>query len=198
MTVVAWINSDLTEEGYIMFHGNGGEFTLANMYLDEDTQLVTHPTYTRFSVKLNPSHWYSIQSSFPMKPNTWHQIVGVLEKGVSLKVYIDGVLAGENTDIPAENLYDPSVGGSWPSSLGIDMQGYYNTQVFFKGQISNVMMFNKTLTTQELFALYDDVPFPPPPTPEPEPFPTSLVIASVITATVVIGLGLLLYHIKRK
>ena len=198
LTVVAWINSDLTEEGYIIFHGHGGQFTMANVYSDEDTQSVTNPTYARFSVKLNPHNWYSILSSFPMKPNTWHQIVGVLEKGISLKVYIDGVLAGENNDIPAEHLYDPSMGGSWPSSLGIDAQGHYDTQVFFKGQISNVMMFNKTLEIQELFALYDDVPFPPPPTPKPEQTEQDLTTGAVLAVTsIVVFLSLFVYFIKR-
>ena len=178
-----------------MYHGNGGEFAITNGDLDEDAQLVTDPTYARFSVKLNPHHWYNVNSSFPMKPNTWHQIVGVWEKGVSLKVYIDGVLAGENNDIPAESLYDPSVGGSWPSSLGINMQGYFNSQVFFKGQISIVMMFNKTLTAQELLALYDDVPFPSPTV--LEPFPTTIVIGAVAVIAVV-GLGILAYFKKFK
>jgi hypothetical protein len=180
LTVVTWINSDLTEKGYIMFHGNLGQFTLANAYLDEENP-TTHPTYVRFSVKLNPHYWYSVQSSFPLKPNTWHQVVGMWEKGVALQVYIDGILAGENNTIPSERLYDPSLGGSWPSSLGIDMQGYYNTQAFFKGQISNVMVFNKTLTNQELIDLYDCGPFDAPDD-IPE-FPSWLILPLFLVAT---------------
>jgi len=100
LTVVTWINSDLTEKGYIMFHGDLGVFTLKNVALVEDNQSITTPTYALFSVGLTDAKTYEVQSSFPMKPNTWHQIVGVWENGVSLKVYIDGVLAGENKDLP--------------------------------------------------------------------------------------------------
>jgi len=42
------------------------------------------------------------------------------------------------------------------------MQGYFNSQVFFKGQISNVMVFNKPLTKQELIDLYNCGPFEAP------------------------------------
>ena len=93
-----------------------------------------------------------------MQPNVWHQVVGVWEKGVSLKVYVDGVLAGENSSIPSERLYNP--GGGFPNSLGIYAQDRWGKQDFFKGQISNVMVYNKALTLQEINALYDDVPVP--------------------------------------
>jgi hypothetical protein len=155
LTVAAWINSDLTEVGFIVYHGDGGEFKLGNGDLGQDTQdLNANSTYAGFSVKLNDYRWYGVQSSFSMEPNTWHQIVGVWEKGVSVKVYVDGVLAGENASIPTENLYNP---GSWfPSSLGIYSQDNWNQQDFFKGQISNVMIFNKALTPQQITALYTD------------------------------------------
>ncbi len=161
LTVITWINSDLTENGYIMFHGNLGQFTLTNTYLAEENQTLS-PNFACFSVKLNPHHWYSVQSSFPIEPNTWHQVVGMWKKGASLQVYIDGVLVGENNTIPAERLYDPSYGGSYPSSLGIDMQGYFNSQTYFKGQITNVIIFNKTLTEQELINFYECGPFDAP------------------------------------
>jgi hypothetical protein len=179
LTVVTWINSDLTEEGYILFHGDLGEFTMDTTYLDEANQ-TTQPAYARFSVDLTSHGWYSVQSSFPMKPNMWHQIVGVWERGVSLKVYIDGVLAGENNDINGERLYNPT-GGSYPSSLGIDMQGYFNSQTFFKGQISNVIIFNKTLTTQELTEFYNCGPFEAPNT-IPE-FPSRIILSFFLIAT---------------
>jgi hypothetical protein len=115
-----------------------------------------------------------------MKPNTWHQIVGVWEKGESLKIYIDGVLAGENDNINAERLYNPT-GGSYPSSLGIDMQGYFNSQVFFKGQISNVMIFKKAITNQELTEFYNCGPFEAPSN-IPE-FPSWLVLPLFLIVT---------------
>jgi PKD repeat protein len=159
LTVVAWIDSDLTEVGFIVYHGDGGEFKMGNGDLGDDVQnLNINSTRASFSVKLSDYRWYEVQSSSPMKPDVWHQIVGIWEKGVSLRVYVDGVLAGENTDIPAGSLYNP--GSSFPSSLGIYSQDRFSQQDFFKGRISNVMVFNKALTLQEINALYEDTEIP--------------------------------------
>jgi hypothetical protein len=153
VTVVAWINSDLTKVGFITYNGNGGEFEMGNGDLDQYAQsLNINSTYATFSVKLSDYNWYSVQSSFPIKPSTWHQIVGVWVKGVSLMVYVDGVLAGENDAIGALSLFDP--GPSFTSSLGIYSQNQWGQQDFFKGQMSNVMIFSETLTAQEISALY--------------------------------------------
>ena len=77
-----------------------------------------------------------------------------------------------------------------PSSLGIDMQGYFNSQAFFKGQISNVMIFNKTLTDQELIEFYDYGPFEAPNT-IPE-FPSWNILPLILAVT------LLLIILERK
>jgi len=147
LTVVTWINSDLTEVGYIIYHGYLGEFEMCNGDLERALA-----TYASFNVKLSDSKWYGAQSSYPMEPNIWHQIVGVWEKGVSVKVYVDGVLAGENDNISVQRLFNPEP--SYTSSLGIYCQGQRNIVKFFKGQMSNVMIFNRALTSQEISALY--------------------------------------------
>jgi outer membrane protein assembly factor BamB len=155
LTVCTWINSDLTNVGFIMYHGYLGEFELGNGDLGEDTQsLNINSTYASFSVKLLDANWYGVQSSSPMQPNIWHQVVGVWVKGASLKIYVDGTFAGENNKIAPLRLYNP--GSSFPSSLGIYSQDQWNQQDFFKGQISNVMVYNKALTTQEINGLYAD------------------------------------------
>jgi hypothetical protein len=159
LTVVAWINSDLTKLGLIIYHGDVGEFHMGNGALEQDANwLNTNPTYANFGVKLSNFNWYGVSSSAPMQPNIWHQIAGVWSKGAFLKIYVDGVLAGENNFIPSLDLNNP--GSSFPSSLGVVSQDRWNVPDFFKGQISNVMIFNKALTTQEMNALYDDVPIP--------------------------------------
>jgi len=159
LTVVAWINSDLTKLGLIIYHGDAGEFHMGNGALEQDANwLNINPTYANFGVKLSNFNWYGVSSSAPMQPNIWHQIAGVWSKGAFLKIYVDGVLAGENNFIPSLDLNNP--GSSFPSSIGVVSQDRWNVPDFFKGQISNVMIFNKALTTQEMSALYDDVPIP--------------------------------------
>lgn len=164
LTVVARINSDLTQVGDFIYSGNLGEFSLSNGDLEEISQqgIDINPTRAKFSIKLANYQWYKVDSSFPMKQNMWHQVVGVWEKGKSIKVYVDGILAGENKDIPSERLYNP--GASFPSSLGIYAQARWSNEGFFKGQLSNVMIFNTALTPQEIKEQYD-VPVPVVPRP---------------------------------
>lgn len=159
LSVVAWINSDLTKTGYAIYQGNLGQFFLGNCdpYQNNEDEAL-NPAYAKFAIKLADHNWFDVISSFPMKPNTWHQIVGVWEKGVSTKIYIDGVLAGENNQISSSRIYNP--GSSYPTSIGVYGQGEHSRPNFFKGQISNVMLFNTALTNQELIALYDNVTIP--------------------------------------
>jgi len=63
--------------------------------------------------------------------------------------------------------------------------GLHNITFFASGTFGNLGISNTTYFNIE-------------PAPEPESFPTSLVMASSVTAAVVIGLGVLLYGIKRK
>jgi hypothetical protein len=137
-----------------------------------------------------------------MKPNTWHHIVGVWIKGASLKVYVDGTLAGENDKIAPERLYD--AGGSFPSSLGVRSQAQYlwDNPCFFKGQMSNVMVYNRALSSQEIENLTtqiaESLSIPKPSHPATEPFPTTLVIASSVASVAIIVASLLVYFKKRK
>jgi len=152
-TVISWINSDLAKLGLIIYHGDVGEFHMGNGALEQDANwLNTNPTYANFGVKLSNFNWYGVSSSAPMQPNVWHQIAGVWSKGAFLKIYVDGVLAGENNFIPSLDLNNP--GSSFPSSLGVVSQDRWNVPDFFKGQISNVMIFNRVLTTPEISDLF--------------------------------------------
>lgn len=153
LSAAVWIYSDLAEVGFIFYNGNYGEFGLTC----GDTSTARHhlnlnPDHAIFSVKLSDGKWYGVQSSSFMEPNVWHQIVGVWEKGNSVKVYVDGILNGENNNIADQSLYKPI---SWyPSSLGIYGQDLLNNTCFFKGLMNNVMIFDKPLTDEEIGTLY--------------------------------------------
>jgi len=200
LTVSAWINSDLTKDGFIIYHGNKGEFQLGNGDFIEGQNSGLYSNYANFSVDLSDAEWYSVSSSFPMKSNAWHHLVGVWVKGESLKIYVDGILAGENNNIAPSGLYDS--GGSFPSSLGVRAQNHYawDNPCFFKGQMSNIMVYNKALSSQEIENLTaqiaESLSIPKPSYPVTEPFPTALVLALVIVA--ILGIGLLFYFKKRK
>ena len=204
LTVSAWINSDLTKAGFIIYSGNLGEFKLGNGDLSVDGQISAQSSnYANFSVKLSDNKWYTISSSFPMKPNTWHHIVGVWTKGDALKVYVDGVLAGKNDNIAPSGLYaaDTTLPGSFPSSLGIYSQANWDKQGFFKGQMSNVMVYNKALNSQEIENLTTQIAgslsIPKPSHPATEPFPIAFSIGIVVAIIIVLS-GITIYLLKRK
>jgi len=150
LTVTAWIRSPLNQSGYIFYHGDNGEFLLHNGERLRDGPVSgRYPDLASFSVKIQGT-WYDVYSS-PLTPNTWHHIAGVWIKGVSLKIYVDGVLAGENTAIPDSHLYDP--GSSYGPSIGVYKRGT-EPDTFFEGLIDEVMVYNRALSAEEVKALY--------------------------------------------
>ena len=153
LTVSAWIKSDFSKTGYIFYHGDTGEFLLHNGERFSDGPVAgRYPNIASFSVKLAGSTWYDVYSN-SLEPNVWHQIVGVWEKGNSLKIYVDGVLAGQNTAISSDYLLSP--GSYWLPSLGVYNRGA-ESNTYYKGLLSNVMVYNKALTSQEISRTFID------------------------------------------
>jgi len=113
-----------------------------------------YPNIASFSVKIAGSIWHDAYSS-ALTPNTWHQIVGTWTKGSSLKIYVDGALAGENNAIASGYLLND--GPSWLPSLGVYNRGA-EAESFYKGQLDNVMVFNRALTSEEVMTLYNSPP----------------------------------------
>ena len=150
LTVVAWIYSDVSKVGYIFYNGEG-EVELGNGALTNGQAPAFNISFARFAVHLSDFVWYTAWSSTPLEPNTWHQLVGVWVKGASLKIYVDGVLSGEIDSIPADNLFNP--GSGWTSSLGIYSQGDAGIPGYFKGQMSNILVYDRALTSVEIQTL---------------------------------------------
>jgi hypothetical protein len=150
LTVTAWIKSPFNHVGYIFYHGDNGEFLLHNGERLRDGPVSGRPPdLVSLSVKIQGT-WYDVYSS-PLTPNTWHHIAGVWIKGVCLEIYVDGVLAGENTTIPDDYLFDP--GSSYGPSMGVYCRGV-ERDTFFEGLIDNVMVYNRALSAEEVKALY--------------------------------------------
>lgn len=139
LTVAAWINSPLNNNGCI-FCGQNGEFMLHN-----DADVVG------FSVKLQ-GEWYDVFSNSTITPNSWHYIVGVWTKGVCIKIYVDGILVGENDTIPDAYIFSP--GPSYTARMGAD----YSGQSFFHGSIDEVRIYNRAFNYSDVFSLYSSYP----------------------------------------
>jgi hypothetical protein len=154
LTVTAWIKSPFNHAGYIFYHGDNGEFLLHNGERLRDGPVSGRfPDLASFSVKIQGT-WYDVYSP-PLTPNAWHHITGVWIKGVSLKIYVDGALAGENTAIPDYYLFDP--GSSYSPSMGVYCRGV-EQDTFFEGLIDEVRIYNRTLNAEEILAYYTSPP----------------------------------------
>ena len=150
LTTVAWVNSDFTQVGYVLSFGDGGTFELANGVIVNGQGPPLNISQARFAVKLSDSSWWTAWSPSSLQPGS-HQFAGVWTNGVSLKIYIDGVLADQEV-VPAEGLFDSGPG--WPPCIGTYAQGNWGIPTYVKGQMSNVMIYNRALTTQEVQELY--------------------------------------------
>ena len=169
LTVIAWINSDLTKTGYIFYHGDTGEFLLHNgERLSDGPVAGRYPNLASFSVKLAGSTWHDVYSQ-PLEPNVWHQIVGVWTKGASLKIYVDGALAGENNNIASGYLLND--GPTWLPSFGVYNRGA-GADDYFKGMLDNVMVYGRALSNQEISTLYTNTEVAVSPTPSPTSAPS--------------------------
>jgi arabinan endo-1,5-alpha-L-arabinosidase len=206
LTVSAWINCNLTKAGFIMYNGNLGEFKLGNGDTSVDPPISGRYTnYANFSVKLSDNGWYTVSYSFPMQPNTWHHLVGIWTKGDALKIYVDDILARENDNLPQSSLFvaDATFPGSFPSSLGICSQAQWGNSSLFRGQLSNVMIYNKALNSQEVENLTSQIAQSLS-IPKPSSIMQQFSMANVIYIFVAVSLALLLsiavfvYGKKRK
>jgi len=154
LTVAAWIDgSPLTHIGYIFYNGENGEFVL-HMGQRPDAG-DDNPGLASFSVNFPDIGWIDVYSNSTLSPNNPHFIVGVWTMGVSIKIYVDRVLVGENDSIPNESLYNP--GPAYIATIGrYYMQGALST--YFQGGIDEIRLYNRALSDSEIGNLYFDIP----------------------------------------
>lgn len=88
-----------------------------------------------------------ITFSSPVPLNTWHHLVATLGTDNVIRIYLDGVLSGENTT-GAMNLANNEI-FYIGSGRGVE---------FFAGKIDDVGIWNRPLTQDEITALYQSNP----------------------------------------
>ncbi|HMC28487.1 MAG TPA: LamG-like jellyroll fold domain-containing protein, partial [Verrucomicrobiae bacterium] len=88
----------------------------------------------------------SLDIGYPYAMNTWHHVVAVGD-GASIRIFADGVLLGTGGGSTASY-------GSSSFNFNIGGGGIYDaTGNFFGGQIDEVVVYHRALTTNEIFAL---------------------------------------------
>ncbi|VGO16683.1 Bacillopeptidase F [Pontiella desulfatans] len=138
MTVMGWIKvpSLPSSERPFIAKGTSGAWEYA-LYLKNDGSV-------RFSIWTLSGSGYAAASGGSVAPNQWHHVVGTLRKGQFARIYLDGVLVGEDTTFSG-NTGD----GTAPFYIGRRGDGYY-----FPGLVDEVMLFDTALSSNEIASVY--------------------------------------------
>ncbi len=86
-----------------------------------------------------------IKSNTPITPGLWHHFVGTYDPTIGGRVYLDGVLVGTR-------VANGAIGHSRDFPLNI---GRYYGGIYFKGMVSNALIYNRALSEKEVKSLYD-------------------------------------------
>ena len=113
-----------------------------NMYMDTNGA-VHFGVWTTSAQQINSAAGYN--------DDNWHQAVGSLSAGTGLSFYLDGVLVGANAAVTNAEVYN----GWW--RFGYDSLVYWPfppASYYFQGQIDEVSIFNRALSSNEVAAIY--------------------------------------------
>jgi hypothetical protein len=106
-----------------------------------------------FTVFDNANTAYSVDYSgfWSSYSGKWTHVTGVFTAGQNLSLYIDGVLVNSTASVPAAISYD-----STPANISIGARADYPNAANWDGRIDAFLLFNRSLTPQQVLALYQN------------------------------------------
>jgi len=114
---------------------------------DSDTADSTHAGFAFFgsdsalSFSVNPTAARTTISAGNYSLNTWVNVVGVLERGASMRAYQNCIQTGYSA---------AALSGSVSGSTSLFLGSSFGTGIYWAGEISNVCMYNKALSVAEI------------------------------------------------
>ncbi len=97
-------------------------------------------------VAINDGGWGEYTAVNTLSTGVWHHIAGVRSSDNKLKLYIDGVLTREFTDVKV-----PQVDGDTPVTLG--KRSFADDDLLYDGLIDDARVFTRALSAEEVAAL---------------------------------------------
>jgi len=138
LTISAWIKQVPANDGYVMMKNPAGDaYREYAMYVRGSADTIYF--YYRSTVAEQD---YESWGSIVVDDNTWHHLVLSVDYPSS-ELYVDGVSKGTRV------LDGEMIGGNGTLWIGRRSADYY-----FNGTIDDVMLFNRSLSTDEILALY--------------------------------------------
>jgi hypothetical protein len=144
-TVCAWVKRSTSAATNLRVLAKGAETNEAAQagfcFLGSDTSL---------SFAVNPSTTRTIIVAATHTVDEWFYVTGVVERGVSLRTYKNGVLTNSTT-APSGSVSN----GVMPLYIGASTANDVNPNLFFKGNIPHVALYNRALTATEVLQNYN-------------------------------------------
>jgi hypothetical protein len=132
ITVSSWVF-------YTAFGGGGQPYSVITVKGNPWTWLMENPSNTfRFRITAGGSD-VNVSDTVPHLLNTWYNVVGTYD-GANMHIYVNGVL--KNTRVQTGTIATNSI----TAKIGTFQGTNYN----LTGRISNVSIFNRTLTANEI------------------------------------------------
>jgi hypothetical protein len=128
-----WFNFTSPQKGFILRTFNGQ----------------TYPSFWWCWGSISGTNSYSTvnATSSPFSINTWYHVVGIYEKNISARIYVNGILKGTNSSVPYDIVYDTANGVSVGTSN-------INTSRM-NGKISITKIYNRVLSSSEITQNYN-------------------------------------------
>lgn len=138
-----WINTTSTDTN---IGGNRANATPYNGW-----RLFVSPSGTAtFLVDGGATNVNTVSSGFAVNDNAWHFVCGVREEGVGIKIYVDGVLAGNTVDLLT---YDTGTNAANTKIGDIPLVSVTNGDPYI-GLMDNFSLYDSALTSEEIIGLY--------------------------------------------
>lgn len=149
-TISLWV---MLDNPYIM---NTNVTPLAKPWGSEwkDSYVIYSGVWGGGDTMTNAGYWNSVTgedilSIFPLQMNTWHNISWVMDRTIDTGyLYIDGTLMANKLNSVGTPFYD-----SHPLLFGSDLSAGIPAE-FFPGKIDDIRLYSRSLSSQEVQAIY--------------------------------------------
>lgn len=159
LTVCAWVyrysnfNDYGDNQGILGQYWSTGDYDYNNKSFSIAEGITAGQGGYGFYVSADGSAWQDAYTNSAVPLNEWHHLCGVVEDDGTVKLYLDAVVQ-TNTGNVLE-IYNPQ---NTPFTIGTYLYapvGQGNSTLFFNGSIDEVLLFDRSLSLNEIRAIYN-------------------------------------------